>query len=239
MASTSLHPITRPEKESMWSDHRIPIEPDVGGQPVKRHHSAHYYAHRVKESLARRATKLFCAVFLTLFLAVCVGAFVLWLSLRPHRPRFHVQEFSIPALAQGGGLENAAVVYSATARNANQIIGVYYDSMQVAVYYQEQIIGGSPVLFPFYQRAKNTTVIAGQLSGDTLRVSVERWQQLAVDLGKGEVDFRFDISSTIRFRISGWHSKRHKMHARCPVGVGPDGLILPKFQDKRCPLYFS
>lgn len=226
----------------MRSEHHIPIEPANGTNqpPVKRHHSAHYYAHRVKESLTRRATKLFCAVFLTIFLVVCVAAFILWLSLRPHRPRFHIQEFSIPALAQeAGSYNNTAIIYNATARNANQIIGVYYDSVHVAVYYQEQILGGSPVLSPFYQKPKTTTVVDGQLSGATLRVSEQRWQQFVADLGKGEVVFRLDISSTIRFRISSWHSKRHKMHARCPVGVGPDGFILPHYRDKRCPLYFT
>ncbi|KAH6773791.1 Late embryogenesis abundant hydroxyproline-rich glycoprotein family [Perilla frutescens var. frutescens] len=163
----------------------------------------------------------------------------MWLSLRPHRPRFHVQEFSIPALAQQGGFENAAVIYNITARNANQIMGVYYDSMHLAVYYQEQIIGGSPVLFPFYQKPKNTTVIAGQLSGATLRVSNERWEQFMADLERGELLFRIDITSTIRFRISSWHSKHHKMHAHCPVGVGPDAFILPNYPDKRCRLYFT
>ncbi|XP_057764818.1 NDR1/HIN1-like protein 26 [Salvia miltiorrhiza] len=232
--------MSRPEKEAMWPEQHIPIEPANGiNRPVKRHHSAHYYAHRVKESLTRRATKIFCAVFLTLFIVVCVAAFILWLSLRPHRPRFHVQEFSIPAFAQEAGFNNAAIIYNATARNANQIMGVYYDSVQLAVYYQENIIGGSPVLFPLYQKPKTTTVINGQLSGATLRVSEQRWQQFVADLGKGEVVFRLDISSTIRFRIWKWHSKRHKMHAHCPVGVGPDGFILPHYRDKRCPLYFS
>lgn len=207
--------------------------------PVQRHHSAHYYAHRVKESLTRRATKIFCALFLILFLVVCIAAFILWLNLRPHRPRFHVEEFSIPALAQQAGLDNAAIIYNVTARNANQIMGVYYDSMQLAVYYQDQHIGGSPLLFPFYQKPKNTTVIVGQLSGATLRVSSEQWQQFVADLGRGEVLFRLDVTSTIRFRISSWRSKHHKMHAHCPVGVGPDGFILPNYKDKRCRLYFS
>ncbi|KAI3456410.1 hypothetical protein Pfo_013073 [Paulownia fortunei] len=224
----------------MWSDNRnIPIQSSTPeNRPMKRHHTARYYAHRVKESLTTRVSKLICAIFLALLFLVGITTFILWLSLRPHRPRFHVQEFSIPALAQESGFENAQIIYNATARNANQDIGIYYDSMHLTVYYEDQSIGGSPLLFPFYQEPKNTTVIAGQLGGPNLTGTSQRWQQFIADLGRGEVVFRLDITSTIRFKISTWDSKRHKMHANCPVGVGPDGLILPNYKDKRCPVYF-
>ncbi|KAK6149800.1 hypothetical protein DH2020_017325 [Rehmannia glutinosa] len=225
----------------MSPDTHIPIQ---SGTPeyrhVKRHHTARYYAHRVKESLSTRVSKLICTIFLTLLFLVGLIAFILWLSLRPHRPRFHVQEFSIPELAQEIiGLENVQIIYSATARNANQNIGIYYDSTQLTVYYEEQSIGGAHLLFPFYQEPKNTTVIAGQLGGTNLTVTSQRWHQFMADLGRGEVAFRLEITSTIRFRIWTWDSKRHKVHANCPVGVGPDGLILPNYKDKRCPVYFS
>lgn len=222
----------------MWPEsNQIPIEPTGDDKPVvKRHHS---YAHRVKESLTRRVSKLICAIFLTFFFIVMVVAFILWLSLRPHRPRFHVQEFSIPALAQQGGFQNAQIIYNVTARDVNQNMGVYYDSMQLTVFYEDQRVGGSPVLFPFYQKPKNTTVIAGELGGATLTVTSQRWQQFMADLGRGEVVFQLHFTSTIRFRIWSWDSKHHKMHVHCPVGVGPDGLILPTYKDRRCPLYFS
>ncbi|KAL8461346.1 hypothetical protein ACS0TY_031909 [Phlomoides rotata] len=224
----------------MWPEsNQIPIEPAGENKPLQRHHTPRYYAHRVKESLTKRVSKLICAIFLTFFLLLIVIAFILWLSLRPHRPRFHVQEFSIPALAEQGGFQNAHIIYSVTARDVNQNIGVYYDSMQLTVFYEDQRVGGSPVLFPFYQKPKNTTVIAGELGGATLTVTSQRWKQFMADLGRGEVVFRLEFRSTIRFRIWSWDSKHHKMHVRCPVGVGPDGLILPSYKDKRCPLYFS
>lgn len=223
----------------MWSDNRIPIQAGPQDRPMKRHHTARYYAHRVKESLTTRISKLICAIFLFLLFIIGLIAFILWLSLRPHRPRFHVQEFSIPDLGHEGGFQNAQIIYNLTARNTNQKIGVYYDSMELTVYYQDQSIGGSPLLFPFYQEPKNTTVIAGALGGASLTVTSQRWQQFMAEMARGEVVFRADVTSTIRFKISTWGSKRHKMHANCPVGVGPDGLILPSYRDRRCPVYFS
>ncbi|KAL3850841.1 hypothetical protein ACJIZ3_012723 [Penstemon smallii] len=223
----------------MWSENRIPVQSAAENRPLKRHHTARYYAHRVKESLTTRVSKLICAIFLGLLFFVGIITFILWLSLRPHRPRIHIQDFSIPALAQGAGFENALIIYNATARNSNQNIGVYYDTMQVTVFYQDLIIGGSPVLFSFFQEPKNTTIIAGQLSGATLTVTSQRWQQFMADRARGEVVFRLEITATIRFKISTWDSKRHRMHANCPVGVGPDGLLLPSYRVKKCPVYFN
>ncbi|KAL0321158.1 UNVERIFIED_CONTAM: hypothetical protein Sradi_5377300 [Sesamum radiatum] len=224
----------------MRSNDRIPIQSGPeNGRAMRRHHTARYYAHRVKESLTTRVSKLICAIFLFLLFLVGIITFILWLSLRPHRPRFRVEEFSIPALAQGGGPETAQIIYNATARNANQNMGVYYDTMQLTVFYMDQSIGGMPLLPPFYQEPKNTTIIAGQLGGDALRVTNQLWQQFLADRARGQVVFRLEITSIIRFKISTWDSKRHTMHANCPVGVGPDGFILATYRDKRCPVYFS
>lgn len=225
----------------MWSENQIPIQfqPTPENRQIKRHHTARYYAHRVKESLTTRISKLICAIFLALFFLIGVTTFVLWLSLRPHRPRFHIHEFSIPALAQQIGLENAHIIYNATARNANQNIGIYYDSTHLTVYHQDQSIGGSPLLFPFYQKPKNTTIIAGELGRAALKVTTQQWHQFMADLGRGEVLFRLEITSVIRFKISSWDSKRHKVHANCPVGVGPDGFIVPSYKLTKCPVYFS
>ncbi|XP_075482574.1 NDR1/HIN1-like protein 26 [Primulina tabacum] len=223
----------------MWTENMIPIQSTPENRTMHRQHTARYYAHRVKESLTTRVSKLICTIVLALLFIAGIISFILWLSLRPHRPRVHIEEFSIPALAQDSGFQNMQIIYNVTARNANQNIGVYYDSMQLTVYYQDQSIGGSPGLSSFYQEPKNTTIVAGTLSGATLTVTSERWQQFMAARSQGQVVFRLDVVSVIRFKISSWDSKHHKMHVDCPVGVGADGLILPIYKDKRCPVYFS
>ncbi|KAI4374081.1 hypothetical protein MLD38_012120 [Melastoma candidum] len=208
-------------------------------QPVRRHHSTRYYVHRVQESLATRLSKMICSVFLTLLLVLGIITFVLWLSLRPHRPRFHVQQFLIPSLSQASGFENAEIEFNVTVRNANQHIGVYFDTMEATVYYRDQKVGSKTLLFPFYQPPKNTTVIADVLSGATISVDNQRWTEFMNDRQLGTVPFRLDVTSMIRFKVSTWLSKHHRMHATCDVSVGSDGLILASYKDKRCPVYFT
>ncbi|XP_059627558.1 NDR1/HIN1-like protein 26 [Cornus florida] len=224
----------------MHSQHHIPIqEPSPDGRQLKRHHTASYYVDRVKGSLTTRVSKFVCAIFLGILLFMGVLIFILWLSLRPHRPRFYVHEFSIPGLAQENGFANAQVIFNVTVRNPNHKIGIYYDSMQVTLFYEDQNIGGNSLLFPFYQDSKNTTILYDVLGGASLTVNNDRWTKFTADLAKGTVIFRLELKSSIRFKIYTWRSKHHKMHAKCEVGVGPDGLILARYKDKRCPVYFS
>ncbi|KAL8507521.1 hypothetical protein ACS0TY_018170 [Phlomoides rotata] len=207
----------------MWSENRIPVQ----DRSLKRHHTARYYVDRVKESLTTRVSKLICAIFLGLLFLVGIITFILWLSLRPHRPRFHIHDFSI---------QESSLTYNLTARNSNSNIGIYYDSMELTLYYHEdQTMGDSPLLYPFYQEPKNTTIIAGQLSAAALKL----WQQVAADRARGEVIFRLEVTSVIRFKISSWDSKRHRMHVNCAVRVGPNSSILPLYKDKKCPVYFG
>ena len=86
-----------------------------------RRHSARYYAHKVKESLTTRVSKFICTLILFVLFVVGLIAFILWLSLRPHRPRFHLEEFSFPALAQSNAApESASIHFNITIRNPNQ-----------------------------------------------------------------------------------------------------------------------
>ncbi|KAK9268140.1 hypothetical protein L1049_010580 [Liquidambar formosana] len=217
----------------------LPVQTPPKTRPIKRHHTTRYYVHRVHESLTTRVSKILCSIFLGLLLVIGVVIFIVWLSLRPHRPRFHIRDFSVPGLNQVSGIDNAVITFNVTARNANQNIGIYYDSMVGSVYFEDQRIGSTPLLFPFYQEPKNTTVVYGTFSGATLTVDSQRWTDFKNALAKGSVIFRLELTSTIRFKISRWKSKRHHAHADCAIGVGQDGLILAVSKDKRCPTYFT
>ncbi|EOY28596.1 hypothetical protein QUC31_013128 [Theobroma cacao] len=215
------------------------FQPQPQPQPMKRNHTAQRYARRVRDSFTTRVTKTLCAIFLSLLLCVGIVMFILWLSLRPHRPRFHIMEFTVPGLAQPSGFENAQITFNVTARNPNQHIGIYYDSMVGSIYYKDQRIGSTPLLDPFFQEPKTTTIVYRTFDTATLTVNSNRWKEFMDDRQQGMVVFRLDITSVIRFKVSTWDSKHHKMHVNCDVAVGPDGMILPTSKDKKCPVYFS
>ncbi|KAI3495228.1 hypothetical protein L1887_37467 [Cichorium endivia] len=203
------------------------------------YHNAEYNKHHVKESLTTRVTKLICGVFLSILFTVGLATFILWLSLRPHRPRFYIQEFSIQNLADPNGFSTARITFNVTARNPNLDIGIYYNTMNLTIYHQEQTIAETPLLFPFYQSPKNAAVIYGTLSGSTLRIDKVRWMQFMAARKHGAVPFRVDVAALIHFKVSAWDSRHHKMHANCEIGVGPSGTILGSDKKKKCPVYFT
>ncbi|XP_054778099.1 NDR1/HIN1-like protein 13 [Prosopis cineraria] len=218
----------------------IPIQNPPDPKPFSRRHTAGYYVQRVRDSLTTRVSKLICATLLIFLVVIAMITFVLWISLRPHRPKVHVHEFSVSGLNPESKFKNAQINFNLTTRNSNQNIGIYYENMNGSVYYRDHNIGSTPLLRPFYQEPKKTTVVGGLLRGATLKMSRELWAEaLGDEKAKRNVAFRLDFTATIRFKISMWESKHHRMHANCDVTVGPDGSILDAFRDKRCPVYFS
>lgn len=215
---------------TMNHDNHLPTRSTPDPKPVKRRRTARYYVQRVRDSLTTRVSKLICATFLSLLAIIALIAFVLWISLRPHRPKIHIHGFSVSGLNRESGFEKARIEFNVTARNSNKNIGIYYKGMNGTVFYRDKSIGSTPLLFPFYQEPKNTTVADGVLKGAKLTVSSVR--------KKGNVAFRFDLTAVIRFKISIWESHNHRMHASCDVAVGPDGSILDAYRDKRCTVYF-
>ncbi|XP_008777797.1 NDR1/HIN1-like protein 13 [Phoenix dactylifera] len=197
--------------------------------PQPSHH--HLRTWRVRESLTTRTAKLLCSFFLFLLLAAGVILFVLWLSVHPHRPRFHVSSFSAPGLSPAAG---TAFSFNVSDRNPNRNIGIFYDAVAGSVFYRGNRVGFEPELVgPFYQPPKNTTAILGEVSGASLSP-----EELAVDLQSGRVGFRLELRSTIRFRVSTWDTHRHRLHVACDVEVGPDGALLEVSRSRRCSIYF-
>ncbi|KAG2684225.1 hypothetical protein I3843_10G065800 [Carya illinoinensis] len=219
----------------MHNSGRLPVQSNSNSRPIKRHHTAREIVHRVRDSLTTRVSKLVCAIFLAFLLVVGLITFVLWVSLRPHRPRFHIHEFSVPEATY-----NPRMSFNVTIRNPNVNIGIYYDSMNGTVYYKDTKFGWKQLLLPFYQKPKNTTVVADELSGSALTVDGQRWTELKNELRvAGMVLLRLEITSNIRFKISTWQTKRHHAHATCDVSVGTNGVLLPTYIDRRCPVYFT
>ncbi|KAK8968598.1 hypothetical protein KSP40_PGU019465 [Platanthera guangdongensis] len=169
-----------------------------------------FYAHRVRESLANRVVMFLCSVLLTLLLIAGIIVLVLWLSFRPHRPRFYLSSFSAPSLN--------AFSFTLSDRNPNAKIAISYGDISAAVFYDNRQLASGTVLSAFYQPPKNTTEIHGQL---------------------GRVAVRIELTAAIRFTLSAWDTRDHRLHVNCDFAVGPDGNLLLEFQGESCSRYFG
>lgn len=190
---------------------------------------------RTKETAPAR---LMCAIFLTPIIALGLIFLILWLGLRPHAPKFHIHEFSVPGLSLGqpNGFQNASVSFNVSARNPNRRVRILYESLDGSVYYRDYQVGSVPLLNSFKQDPKNTTTLRYELSGAMMMstVSNQSWAEFTNDRARGTVIFRLQFKSVIQYQKSMWDLRHHRMHANCDVGVGSDGLILPNFRGKKC-----
>ncbi|CAA7409062.1 unnamed protein product [Spirodela intermedia] len=198
-----------------------------------------HVAKRMQDTLTSRVCRVFCSIFLSLSLIAAILVFIVWLSLRPHRPRFHLADFSAAGLSDN----RTAAVFSfhVLLRNPNQKIGIFYDdAMRGQLFYHDDSVGTArPLLPPFYQRPKNTTDIRGELPEPGLAVDQALLTRIRADLAAtGEVWFRLRLEAAIRFRVKTWDTHQHDMKVDCDAGVRPDGSILPAAKGRRCPIYF-
>ncbi|KAL5213740.1 hypothetical protein ABZP36_002892 [Zizania latifolia] len=181
-----------------------------------------------------RCTKLLCSAFLSLLLITGVLLFVVYLVVRPHRPRFHVAAFSAAGVQSGGPVLLSGQL---TIHNPNHDLAFFFDRIYIAVQYRDgevvenrDLTGG-----PLYEAPKSTAPIGFEgvpvpagAAGDMARDAA----------GGGPVAFTVKVRSRIRVRVAFWGSHWHPVHATCDVGLGPDGQLLPEFQHKRCSIDF-
>lgn len=189
----------------------------------------------------RRCTRLLCSAFLTVLLIAGVVLFVVYLAVRPHRPRFHVMAFSASGIAPSpGGAGGGPVALSGqlSIRNPNRDIAFFYDRFYLSVEYRGADVVKDQALTaaPLYQPPKTTSpltfqgVAASAAGGDMARDAAE---------AGGRVEMTVKVRSRIRARLAFWGNRHwHPLNVRCEVAVGTDGQLLAEYLQKRCSIDF-
>ncbi|EER97325.1 hypothetical protein BDA96_02G341200 [Sorghum bicolor] len=191
------------------------------------------------QSPVARCVNFLCAVLLTLILIAGVILFVLWLSLRPHRPKFYLADFSIPnANRQSAGLANLPVHFTVNEHNPNQKIGMFYDEVLASVFYGDQLVATGPVMNPFYQVPKGDTPVQGTLLARGPVPTDPSWGLFAGEVAAGAVQMRLVLTSKVQFQVKVWDTKRHHMKVECDFTMQGDGTLRPQDKNSQCTLYF-
>jgi hypothetical protein len=192
------------------------------------------------QSPMTRCVNFLCAVLLTLILITGVILFVLWLSLRPHRPKFYLADFSIPVANANrqSGLANLPVRFTVNEHNPNQKIGMYYDVIIASVFYDDQLVATGPVMNPFYQMPEGDTPVQGTLTATGPVPTDPSWGRFAGEVSAGGVAMRLVLASKVQFQVKLWDTKRHHMKVECDLTMQGDGTLRPQDKDSQCTLYF-
>uniref|UniRef100_A0A0E0KVK0 Late embryogenesis abundant protein LEA-2 subgroup domain-containing protein n=1 Tax=Oryza punctata TaxID=4537 RepID=A0A0E0KVK0_ORYPU len=184
-----------------------------------------------------RCTKLLCSWFLSLLLVAGVLLFVVYLVVRPHRPRFHVAAFTAAGVQSGGPV---ALSGQLTVHNPNHDLAFFFDRIFMSVQYRDgEVVEGKDLTGgPLYEPPKSTSPVGFEGVAVPAGAATDMMARDAGGGGGGRVAFTVKVRSRIRVRVAFWGSHWHPVHATCDVVVGPDGQLLPEFQQKRCGIDF-
>ncbi|OEL28783.1 hypothetical protein BAE44_0010197 [Dichanthelium oligosanthes] len=191
-----------------------------------------------RQSPVARCINFLCAVLLTLILIAGVIFFVLWLSLRPHRPKFYLADFSIPSANRQSGLANLPVSFTVNEHNPNQKIGIHHEEIVASVFYGDQLVAKGTVMQPFYQPPKGDKPVVGQLVAAGPVPTDPVWGRFSAELAAGTVAMRLLLTSTVQFKVKIWDTKQHHMKVECDFRMNGDGTLQQQDKNKQCVLYF-
>ncbi|CAD6207793.1 unnamed protein product [Miscanthus lutarioriparius] len=197
-------------------------------------------ARRTRDGCATTLANTLCSLLLGLLLIAAVIVFVIWLGLRPHRPRFNIASCSV-----AGGLDpdsspaGASLAFNVTDRNPNRHIGIYYDAMHSSVHFYDALVASGPAFAAgWYQPNRTTTSITGLLDVLGPATTDASWPSFSAAVRAGRVPLRLQLTTAIRFRVANaFHSGRQRMHVSCDLLVGADGELLPDSVGAPCDRY--
>ncbi|GLJ55497.1 hypothetical protein SUGI_1191690 [Cryptomeria japonica] len=153
-----------------------------------------------------------------LVILIGVAALVIWLVVRPTKPKFYVDDVNFS--------NNSTIALNMTVRNGNRRMGIYYDTIYAFAipFSAEQSIAATG-LHEFYQGHKNTTILrpvflsaASSSSSNTGDV----------------VDMEVKLRSRVRFKVGGFKSRHYKLKVKCRFSAPLNETTATTFQRKKC-----
>ncbi|XP_026435713.1 protein NDR1-like [Papaver somniferum] len=158
-------------------------------------------------------------------------ALVLWISLRPKNPTYTIVAFSINPTSSSTDIAQQNTTSSESSSNGTAIVSlnleienpnddssIYYDNVNVTVYYGEEEVGGTEI--PSFHQGKGES----HQFAKTVRTRGKILQAIS----NRTAEFRVGLITRIRFKTSGLKTKRNRMDLQGHVQVGSDGKISKK-----------
>lgn len=170
----------------------------------------------------RRLGLLRCIGITILVLLLLVGLAVLitWLVLKPKQPEYTLEDASI----HNFNLTDADHLYAnfdftIRAHNPNSRVSLYYDTVEVSVGYEGQVLAINGVQ-PFFQPHKNVTRLQVRLTSQTVALYGSVPKDLRLERRSGDIELDVLLKARIRFKVGLWKSDDRTMRVLCsPVLV--------------------
>ncbi|XP_059277246.1 protein NDR1-like [Lycium barbarum] len=151
-----------------------------------------------------------CAKFV---LTAGLSALFIWLSLRTTKPSCSIENFYLPALNKSDNSNttrsNHTLFFQLNLNNKMKDKGVRYDDIKLRFYYgtNTSFLIGNYTVPRFYQGHDKKAHKKGMFKTEKLP-----WDDALKIVSNGSnVVFRVDVTTTVRYKVIFWYSKRHNV----------------------------
>lgn len=151
---------------------------------------------------------------------VLLTILVVWLVLRPTKPKFYLQDATVTffnASDEVPNLISVSIQVVIATRNPNGRVGVYYDRLDVHAAYMSQQITPPTSLPPTYQGHKDLLLWSPFLCGVNVPIAPYLAASLAQDKSDGLLVLRVKILGRVRWKVGSWTSNRYRLAIDCPA----------------------
>lgn len=170
-----------------------------------------YYRHK----LYRRIF----ACLLSLIIIVLFIILVIWLVLRPTKPKFLLQDTSIYEfnLTADSNILSSNIQITISSRNPNDRIGIYYDRLDVFSEYKDTQITGTTGLPSGYQGHNDVNIWSPFLSGVAVPITPYLSASIGQDENAGFFLIYIKIIGQLRWKVGTWISGTYHIDVSCPA----------------------
>lgn len=188
-----------------------------------------------------------CGILATIVVLLGIAALVLYLVLQPKSPQFsvtdaHISVFNLSATPLQSAPSPDAIVYlqadvtfTIQAQNPNKKIGIYYDSVDVTLFYDGASIGNGS-LPAFYQGFQNTTQLELEMKGQDVPLTQSIGTLLESELNNSSSSIPLQVKTITQVRVSvgSWKSGDSKFEVDCDVQISNPTAGSVRLLSKTC-----
>ncbi|XP_078182122.1 NDR1/HIN1-like protein 12 [Carex rostrata] len=179
----------------------------------------------------RKFWRRLCGCILFLIIIVGLAVLLVWLILRPTKPTFSLQSFSVLNLTVSNSDQSynytvvtATLQLTLYARNPNSHVGVYYDRLHTFASYSNQQITASTTLPAPYLPSGDSVIWAPYISTPTggVFLAPSLGNSLAQDQAAGILLLHVEVTGRLRWKVGTWVSGGYHLDVSCPAYLSSD-----------------
>ncbi|KAF5194268.1 NDR1/HIN1-like protein [Thalictrum thalictroides] len=169
-------------------------------------------------SSKKRLYRRLFAAFLTFIILVLFVILLVWLILRPTKPRFTLQEATVYQFnITGNNMLTSYIQVTIASKNPNDRIGIYYDRLDTYATYRGQQITLASSIPSTYQGHDDINIWSPYLTGNSEPIAPFLATNLAQDQMAGQILIYVKLDGRVRWKVGSWISGRYHLFVNCPA----------------------